>query len=254
MYLDTEKCNFEILDILRLKRKKYIRADNSARDFTVISCRLSGETLFVCGQNQIKADPDNYVIVPAGVNYTQSSPTEDIICLHVDINGLELGEIKSFYCPSPQLKQSFIMLYDLWKTKERGYILKCKSLIYDILFEFERLSSSHDVKRAQTIMLPTIKYIYENYTDKNFSLSQAIDASHISPAYFRRLFKGVYGTTPNIFVNRLKIEKAKMLISEQTHTLSEISERCGFLNEKYFFSVFKKTVGSTPTEWSRTHI
>ena len=253
MWLDIEECGFEILDVLRLKRKKYIKADDSSRDFTVISCRLSGETSFACGEDRIKADPDNYVIVPAGVQYTQSSPTEDIICLHVNIRGLRLGKIKSFYCPSPQLKQSFIMLYDHWKTQEKGYILKCKSLIYDILFEFERLSSSHDVKRSQTVILPTIKYIYENYTDKNFSLSRAIDASHVSPAYFRRLFKGVYGTTPNIYLNRLRIEKAKMLISEQVYTLSEISERCGFLNEKYFFSVFKKTVGSTPTQWSRTH-
>lgn len=254
MWLDTEKCDFEILDVLHLNRKEYVRKNSDSRDFTVISCRLSGETVFVCNGKEIKADPNNFVVIPAGIGYTQTSPQEEVICFHINMRGMATEEIKSFYCPSPQMRQMFISLYDLWRTKENGYILKCKSLIYDILFEFYRLSSSHDIKKAQVIMSPALKYIYGNYCDREFSLPAAIEAAHISPAYFRRLFKSVYGTTPNTFVNHLRIEKAKKLIAEQTHTLVEISELCGFLNEKYFFSVFKNTVGSTPTEWSRTHI
>lgn len=254
MWLDTEKCDLKIIDILRLKRKKYVRENDEARDFTVISCRISGETVFVCGQKQIKADPDNLTIIPAMVNYTQISLDEDIICLHIDMVGLDLNEIKSFFCPLPHVKQIFITLYDTWHAKENGYMLKCKGLIYDILFELNKLSYCHDVKRSQSIMAPTLKYVNENYCNRDFSLSKAIEMSHISPAYFRRLFKSVYGVTPNTFINRLKIERAKVLIAEQTHTLAEVSELCGFLNEKYFFAVFKNTVGSTPTEWSRTNI
>ena len=67
--------------------------------------------------------------------------------------------------------------------------------------QIKRLSASRD-------------YIADNYLDP-FSLTSVAKNSHMSPFHFSRVFKKVYGETPNEFLIRLRIEKAKkMLITE----------------------------------------
>ncbi len=252
MWLCEEDCSFRILDILRFRRDSTAKR-TAARDFAVISCRLSGKATFWDGDTPVPASPQDFLLIPAGIAYRQEDSDEEVICIHLALEGLTVRRILSFHCISPHLQQCFITLHTLWQSREQGYLLRCRSLIYDILFELVRLSGDGEIERARPIIAPAVDYIRAHYLDKDFSLSRAIAAAFISPAYFRRVFKTVYGVTPSLFVNRMRADLAKLLLADHSRTLPDISDACGFLNQKYFFAVFKKIVGTTPSAWRRAH-
>ena len=253
MWLDMNTCQISVLDVLHFTRKAFQKT-TPERDFAVISCRLSGETVFTCHGEETYASPQDMVLIPAGVTYGQDSSEEEIVCVHLKIEGLQCDRILGFHCEALHLQQHFLRLHDIWQAREKGYLLKCKSMIFDILYELICLSEGEEADKVRPVIVPAVQYIREHYFEKDFSLFEAISVAYISPAYFRRIFKAVYGITPSSFVNGLRIDRAKGLLAGSMVAMQEIAEQCGFQNEKYFFLVFKKLVGATPSEWRRMHI
>ncbi|RBP77925.1 AraC family transcriptional regulator [Marinomonas rhizomae] len=103
---------------------------------------------------------------------------------------------------------------------------------------FKRLSSGRD-------------YIADNYLE-SFSLTDAANNSFMSPFHFSRIFKENYGETPNEFLIRLRIEKAKQMLITENYSVSEICERVGYMSLGSFSSLFLKHVGMPPTSYRRT--
>ena len=53
-------------------------------------------------------------------------------------------------------------------------------------------------------------------------------------------------------VRELRMEKAKELLSEQKQlSLVEIATQCGYHDYNYFFTVFSREVGCTPSQWRK---
>jgi len=104
--------------------------------------------------------------------------------------------------------------------------------------KFKRLSSGRD-------------YIADNYLDR-FSLTEAANNSYMSPFHFSRAFKTTYGETPNEFLIKLRIEKAKKMLITENFNVSEVCERVGYMSLGSFSSLFHKRVGMSPTSYRRT--
>ena len=65
------------------------------------------------------------------------------------------------------------------------------------------------------------------------------------------IFKNIYGTTVVKFVNALRGEYAKTLMSSRKYTIAEIAHLSGFADEKYFSRVFSKRYGYPPSHFYR---
>lgn len=246
-----EDIAIKILDILRFERKP-MQSHTKEREFSVISCRLKGSTDFSYRGRVIPASPASFVYIPAHVAYQQTSTEEEIICVHFVINEDLYPDITSFISRSPYLAEQFVILNRLWREKKGGSLLKCQSILYDILFHFYRIyhETQNSLLNTEALIDASMKYIHANGFQKDFSWSKAIAASHLSEAYFRRIFKTVYHVTPVMYLQTLKTDYAKALLSSRLYPLKEIADICGFTEEKYFFAVFKKITGMTPSEWT----
>ena len=62
----------------------------------------------------------------------------------------------------------------------------------------------------------------------------------VSQVYFRKLFKLRYGTSPKQYINALRLETAAQLLQSQLYSVSEVSEKSGFTDPKYFTKLFTK--------------
>lgn len=71
----------------------------------------------------------------------------------------------------------------------------------------------------------------------------------ITPAYFCRLFREQTGQHFSSYLMRVRMEKAKELLSQGGLTLQEIGERCSYPNKSYFCQVFRRYTGMTPGEY-----
>ena len=61
-------------------------------------------------------------------------------------------------------------------------------------------------------------------------------------------FKELFGTTVFAFWAHEKMEHAKDLLSDEVLTISEVSERIGYKNQRHFSTAFKKKYGFSPRE------
>lgn len=93
-----------------------------------------------------------------------------------------------------------------------------------------------------------LAYIQRNYC-KDISLSDAAAYCGISPNYFSLLFKQKTGESFTKYLNRLRIEKAKILLSQTDLYIYEISDSIGYGDLAYFSKIFKQQTGLSPSEW-----
>lgn len=92
-----------------------------------------------------------------------------------------------------------------------------------------------------------IAYIEENYCDPDFSLQCLADRFKLSPSYISRYFAAQNGGVSMLeHTNRLRMEKAKKLLSGTALPIPDIARQVAFLNLSSFNRKFKQMVGVPP--------
>lgn len=77
------------------------------------------------------------------------------------------------------------------------------------------------------------------------------DKLNMSYSRFRKIFKEYTGFAPSQYMQELKIQKIKELLTNTNLTVKEIAFRAGYDNQEYFFTSFKKKTGITPGEYRK---
>ncbi|MVM38803.1 AraC family transcriptional regulator [Spirosoma sp. HMF3257] len=91
-------------------------------------------------------------------------------------------------------------------------------------------------------------FIDQHFTEK-INLNAIADEAYFSKYHFIRLFKTSYGYTPHQYLIRLRIEKARLLLSRPTLRIEDVSYAVGFESLYSFSLLFKKQIGQTPTQF-----
>lgn len=92
-------------------------------------------------------------------------------------------------------------------------------------------------------------YIKEHYMDYDCDLSILINELAISKINFYKQFKLTFKDTPNNFLKRFRLDKAKELILEGKYTYAEIGYKVGFSSPAYFTKCFKEEFNMTPSQY-----
>jgi two-component system response regulator YesN len=93
-----------------------------------------------------------------------------------------------------------------------------------------------------------IVFIEENYM-KDISLKALSNDMYFNAEYIGRLFRRETGEVFTDFVNKVRLNKSKTLLRETNLKAADIAQNVGFININYFYSIFKKYSGMTPTEY-----
>lgn len=72
---------------------------------------------------------------------------------------------------------------------------------------------------------------------------------NISPQYLSRLVEDSSGTAARDWINRAVVLQAKLLLRSSRYTIEQIAEELNFSTVPYFCRLFKREVGTTPTEY-----
>ena len=92
-------------------------------------------------------------------------------------------------------------------------------------------------------------FIYNEYGNDNLTADKIAKKVGMSSEYLRRLFKKLMGESINDYISRYRINKAKEFLLNTSVPVSEIALITGFSNANYFYTVFKKINGITPSEF-----
>lgn len=85
--------------------------------------------------------------------------------------------------------------------------------------------------------------------DYDCDLSILINELAISKINFYKQFKLTFKDTPNNFLKRFRLDKAKELILEGKYTYAEIGYKVGFSSPAYFTKCFKEEFNMTPSQY-----
>jgi AraC-like DNA-binding protein len=73
----------------------------------------------------------------------------------------------------------------------------------------------------------------------------------MSYSAFRKSFKEYTGFAPSQYILEVKMKTAKEMLTNTSATVKEIAYELGYDNKDYFFTVFRKLTGTTPTLYRR---
>jgi YesN/AraC family two-component response regulator len=94
-----------------------------------------------------------------------------------------------------------------------------------------------------------VEFIHQHYQEK-LSLAEIAAQACLSKYYFSRLFHRVVGIPYQEYVNAVRIEKAKELLTQTPcSSITQIGYEIGFGGLRNFESHFKKLTGYTPYEY-----
>ncbi len=89
----------------------------------------------------------------------------------------------------------------------------------------------------------------DGHLSEKITLEKVSREVYLSPIYFRNLFEKTVGMSPNIYVQKRRVERAKQMLSTTDKSLAEIADHCGFSSQAYFGKVFKSSTGLSPNAY-----
>lgn len=115
---------------------------------------------------------------------------------------------------------------------------------------YEKILEKKDTKYDELIA-KVIEIININYANKNLSLELIADMVGVSASYVGKLFKKFTSNTVSDHITHTRLEVAKKLLSSTDYSIDKITEKIGLTYSNYFYRVFKKAYGITPSEYKK---
>lgn len=92
------------------------------------------------------------------------------------------------------------------------------------------------------------RIVLDNISDTDFSIDKLCSEMAMSRTLFYGKLKSLTSQPPQDFIRLIKLERAATLI-RQGETVLDVSVMTGFINSKYFSTVFKKHFGVSPSKY-----
>jgi AraC family transcriptional regulator len=86
----------------------------------------------------------------------------------------------------------------------------------------------------------------EEHLGSDIGIATLAALAGYSPDHFARLFKQSFGLSPYQFILQRRVERAKALLRDRSHSIAEVAMLCGFASQAHFHTTFKTRTGVTP--------
>jgi len=115
----------------------------------------------------------------------------------------------------------------------------------------QRGSLNQRARSAEANVRATAEFMAENLAGR-YSLKLLAQMAHMSAQHYCHLFKAQHGFSPIEYFNRLKIQRARELLSGTSVQVREIARSLGFEDPYYFSRLFRRIVGVSPAQYRRS--
>ena len=174
-------------------------------------------------------------------------------------NGIDLSELwfQEKILADSKTKEYFSKLEEERRGRKPYFKTTMQGLILELIVHLVRNYTTKRTEEADAYLNQfgtefnyvkrAIDYISANI-HKPLTVEEISNAVGISQYHFMRIFKKVTKYTLSDYINMKRCEKARTMILSGECTITEAALSSGFSNLSYFAKVFKKVMGSLPTE------
>jgi len=135
-----------------------------------------------------------------------------------------------------------------------GHAAMLDSLVRQVVIHLLRVhltvrkSDQVELSRAGPVdrrLRRAIEFMHDNF-GREIAVEEIAAAAYLSEYHFARFFKQISGVTPHVYLANLRLERARRLLAETTHPISEIAALVGYQSQSHFTKMFKAVTGVTP--------
>ncbi|WP_336775682.1 helix-turn-helix domain-containing protein [Paenibacillus sp. MMO-58] len=147
------------------------------------------------------------------------------------------------------MQRRFIKLFEEMRGGRsfRSYI--GLGLTQELIGLLARELEKPEVTPAKMLYAQLVKqYLLDHYRE-HVEIEQLGELIHRSPNYTTALFKEVFGQSPIRYMHQLRLLEACRLLLHSDMTVADIAQYLGYYDPSYFFRMFKKHVGLSPSEF-----
>ncbi len=237
-----------VIDVLNYHQKNE-KVFVPARTYSAITLRLKTAGKYICKGRTITFEPVSVCIIPEGVSYERNNLEEDILVIHFNLlncvfDGIQIFKVKD----GEKYKALFLKALNLKYENNIGCMYKITSIVYEIFSELVRDVGFGSNPKDNRI-IESAEYMRQNFWNPDLSIEDLANKIGVSPAFYRREFNRIYGTSPKNYLDTLRIQYAKSLLETGYFSQKEIAYRCGFSDVSYFRTVFKRKIGKSIKEY-----
>lgn len=190
---------------------------------------------------QIKEQaPDIFVIILTGYDYFEYAQTA--IRARVDdyiLKPISKADIEMV------LRKTTGLLNERGKKAEYQKILQSTEMVSDS----ENRENTNLPADLPSVAGVVSEYLKANIFSPELSLAKMADDIGFNSSYLSVMVKQIFGVPFQDYVNKKRMEKAKLLLLSTTMKNYEIAEAVGMEDVNYFITKFKKTWSITPKQY-----
>ena len=151
-------------------------------------------------------------------------------------------------CPFEDREALFLLLSLYQKFSQlantEGHKLIANAIF--LLFE-ERIPSPH-ISKPQQHVERIRRFIDENYF-KNITVEEIAARFYLNKNYIRTLFSQHLGSSPKQYLQKIRMERAKYLLSSTDENIKLIANSVGYDDPLLFSKMFKRYYNCSPTQY-----
>ena len=119
------------------------------------------------------------------------------------------------------------------------------------MLELAYIRTDDEITVEETLISRILRYVRRNY-HRDITLDELCEEFYCTKSHICHIFKAETGTTLFNYLNGLKVESAKKLLSNSGLNITQISQTLGFKSSSYFGKVFKELTGMSPLKYVHT--
>lgn len=137
-------------------------------------------------------------------------------------------------------------------------ILENRNLIQlrfqQMMIHLPNLAATEEVKLPSSLddeFMQRVTELVKQHLGKDLTIDILCAEVNMSRTSFYNKIKALTGIAPNDFIRNIRMKEAAFLLQSQRYTVSEVADRMGFADPKYFTDTFKKFYGVPPSVYMK---
>ena len=248
MFYRNHGGSFKILGIYFVDRNER-EISETGRSHVAIGLRLVGNSVFTYNGTKLQAKSGSISYIPADCVFSRKTKGgEKLIVFHLEPLGERVSELQIIPNAS-ELQPLFEQSLKIWNEKGAASHNLCMGLLYHIFASLEQIEEGNGPPVPASIA-PGVELLQREFRNPHLTAAVLAERCGVSESYFRRVYRGVYGSSPWQTILELRFRNACSLLLSGYYSPRQVSELCGFSDVKYFRNAFQKRYGLSPSQYT----
>lgn len=153
-------------------------------------------------------------------------------------------------------KRLFNTCLDHYIRQKKDFQFYAKAILYNMLYTIHKemkksvnsLSTHYSLEHKYKGIFHAKQFMDQHFHRK-IELKELAQIAGYNPDFFCRQFKKIVGKSPIDYLIQIRLFHAKKMLMTTNNPIFDIAWSCGFKNETYFYTLFKKNEQMTPGKY-----